>query len=64
MSKQKYFKDSWLEEVELKDFILKVKDDPTKFRCRICNKTLSLSTEGRPAVVRHVNGDKHKKDIT
>ena len=29
-------------------------------RCA-CNKTLSLSTEGRPAVVRHVDGGKHKE---
>ena len=57
----KNFQNSWLEEEELKDFVAIVKDDSNKFRCKVCNKTLTLSTEGRPAVVRHKGGAKHKE---
>ena len=54
----KHFQNSWLEEF---DCIGIVKNDSNKFRCKVCNRTLSLSTEGRPAVVRHVDGGKHKE---
>ena len=49
-----------MEEEELKDCVAIVKNDSNKFRCKVCNKTLTLSTEGRPAVVRHMDGAKHK----
>ena len=50
---KKHFQNSWLEEEELKDCVAIVKNDSNKFR-------LTLSTEGRPAVVRHMDGAKHK----
>ena len=56
----KHFQNSWLEEEELKDCVAIVKNDSNKFKCKVCNKTLTLSTEGRPAVVRHMDGAKHK----
>ena len=38
-------------------------DDPSKFRCTLCNKTRSLSTSGQSAISIHASGDKHKEIV-
>ena len=58
---KKVFQNSWLEEDIFKDYLASVKGDVHSFRCKACQRTLSLSTSGRSAVKEHFEGQKHKK---
>ena len=59
VSKQKYFKESWLEETEFKDWLRKDQKDNKVARCAVCHKTIELSTSGRSALTDHHKGKKH-----
>lgn len=50
----KHFQNSWLEDDLCKDFFGVINGVGNKFRCIVCKKALSLSTEGRLAFERHV----------
>ena len=43
-----------------KDCLHKDKNDDTVARYFVCSKTISLSTTGRSALVKHGNGAKHQ----
>lgn len=58
IKKQKYFIDDWLQDDLFKVWLAKDKDN-TKARCKICHKTLELSTSGRSALTDHAKGAKH-----
>ena len=45
------------------DWLRKHKNDDTVARCRVCSKTISLSTACRCAVVDHGNDAKHKSAL-
>ena len=42
---KKKFQEEWLSDSQFKEWLKKV-DDPSKFRCTLCNKTRSISTSG------------------
>ena len=60
---KKVFQNSWLEEDIFKDYLASVKGDVHSFRCKACQRTLSLSTSGRSAVKEHFEGQKHEKIV-
>jgi len=53
----KVFRDVWLEAEEFKGWLAKVKDDPKKAYCKLCNATL---TAGKSELQKHGSGQKHK----
>ena len=62
--KDRCFQEAWLEESEFKDWLRKDKTDVTKFRCAICNKSLTLSISVRAALIDHAKGSKHKTELS
>ena len=56
----KTFDDQWLLEDEFKDWLKKVDNDTTMYRCIICKKTNTLSSSGRAVITEHANGETHK----
>ena len=47
--KQKYFVDSWLDDPEFKDWLVKDKQN-TKAPCSVCHKVIELSSTGKSAL--------------
>ena len=62
-TKQKCFEDGWLTEPVFKDWLARVDEDNTKFRCLVCHKTLEISTAGRGALTDHAQGGKHEQNV-
>ena len=63
MSKWKtFFKDAWLTEKEFEDWIEKVPGDNTKFNCKWCHSSSSLSNMGVKAPRNHSLGKRHIKN--
>jgi len=59
-SKEKtYFQDSWLENDDFKDWLVKA-NEKTKAKCKRCRKTFQLSNMGVQALISHATGKKHK----
>ena len=56
----RHFDDEWLLMPDYKEWLRKVPEDSTKFKCIMCHKSYSLSTAGKSAVTEHNEGKKHK----
>ena len=56
--KQKYFVDSWLDDPQFKDWLMKDKQN-TRTRCSVCHKVIELSSSGKSALTDHRKGQKH-----
>ena len=52
----RHFDDEWLLMPDYKEWLRKVPEDSTKFKCIMCHK----STAGKSAVTEHNEGKKHK----
>ena len=58
--KQTYFDKTWLEHEDILQWVAKVKNEPTKYRCKICHKTNGLSNMGIGALKIHLKGPSHE----
>ena len=59
MKDQTYFSKDWLEDPDFKNWLISCTSN-TQIRCKLCQKTFNLSNMGRPALVSHAGGKKHK----
>ena len=58
--KQTYFDKTWLEHEDILQWVAKVKNEPTKYRCKICHKTNGLSNMGIGSLKVHLKGPSHE----
>ena len=60
--KQTYFDKTWLEHEDFQEYVAEVKNEPTKYRCKICHNTngLWLSNMGIGALKIHLKGPAHE----
>ena len=58
--KQTYFDKTWLENEEFSQWVDEVKNEPTKYRCKICHKTNGLSNMGIGSHKIHLKGPSHE----
>ena len=58
--KQTYFDKTWLEHEDFSQWVAEVKNEPTKYRCKICHKTNGLSNMGIGALKIHLKGPSHE----
>ena len=56
---QKYFLDSWLDDPQFKDWLVKDKQN-TRARYSICHKAIELSSSGKWTLTDHGKGQKHR----
>ena len=56
---QKYFLDSWLDDPQFKDWLVKDKQN-TRARYSICHKVIELSSSGKWTLTDHGKGQKHR----
>ena len=61
--KQKYFVDSWLDDPQFKDWLMKDKQN-TRTRCSVCHKVIELSSSGKSALTDHRKGQKHRNALS
>ena len=61
--KQKYFVDSWLDDPQFKDWLIKDKQN-TRARCSVCHKVIELSSSGKSALTDHRKGQKHRNALS
>ena len=59
-TKRTYFVQAWLEHPEFSKWIAEVKNDNTKYRCKVCHKTNKLSNMGEGALEVHEDTEVHK----
>ncbi|CAB4014377.1 C-C motif chemokine 21 [Paramuricea clavata] len=43
--------------------IIAVPRSPTEFRCMVCDKVCSCAHQGESDVTRHIQGEKHQKNV-
>ena len=60
---QKYFVDSWLDDPQFKDWLVKDKQN-TRARCSVCHKVIELSSSGKSALTDHGKGQKHRNALS
>ena len=60
---QKYFVDSWLDDPQFKDWLVKGKQN-TRARCSVCHKVIELSSCGKSALANHGKGQKHRNALS
>ena len=60
---QKYFVDSWLDDPQFKDWLVKDKQN-TRAQCSFCHKVLELSSSGKSALTDHGKGKKHRNALS
>ena len=58
--KQTCFDKTWLEHEDVSQWKAGVKNEPTKYRCKICHKTNGLSNMGIGALKIHLKGPSHE----
>ena len=58
--KQTYFDKTWLEHGDFLQGVAEVKNEPTKYRCKICHKTNGLSNMGIGAPKIFLQGPSHE----
>ena len=56
---QKYIVDSWLDDPQFKDWLVKDKQN-TRAWCCVCHKVIELSSGGKSALTDHGKGQKQK----
>ena len=61
--KQTYFVQVWLEHPEFSKWIAEVKNDNTKYRCKVCHKMKKLSNMGEGALKVHEDTEVHKGNV-
>ena len=61
--KDTYFDPDWLTNDDFKDWVVRVKDDDTKYRCRVCRKSNKLSNKGIGALKDHMEGGTHLENL-
>ena len=57
MKDQTYLSKNWLEDPDFKNRLVSCTNN-TQARCKLCQKTFSLSNMGRQALVSHASGKK------
>ena len=57
------FNRDWIEKKEYKSWLAPEESDITKARCRLCNRSFSLSNMGEPALKSHAQGKKHQSAL-
>ena len=62
-NQKRSFVDDWLKDPDFIGWLVKVKENKSKARCSVCQKTIELSTSGRSALTDHAKGKKHSKVI-
>ena len=60
---QKYFVDSWLDDPQFKDWLVKDKQN-TRARYSVCHKVIELSSSGKLALIDHGKGQKHRNALS
>ena len=58
--KQTCFDKTWLEHEDFSQWVAEVKNEPTKYRCKICHKTNGVSNIGIGALKIHLKGSCHE----
>ena len=61
--KQTYFDKTWLEHDDFLQWVAEVKNEPTKYRCKICHKTNGLSTMWIGAIKIHLKDPSHVANV-
>lgn len=54
------FQNNYLNDPLFKDWLMKIREDTTKAKCRYCNCTFSIKSEGRSSLTKHMATQKHK----
>ena len=62
-SKQTYFDQTWLVDEEFGEWVVEVKGDNTKYRCKVCRKTNEPSNMGKRALTDHQDGKTHDEKV-
>lgn len=57
------FNREWITKEDYKEWLLPEESDNTKARCKLCQKSFSLSNMGEPALKSHAQGSKHKSAL-
>jgi hypothetical protein len=57
------FRREWLDKREYREWLREVPGDSSQARCGICKKTIDLSNMGQTALMSHMKGKKHKRDL-
>ena len=60
---QKYFVDSWLDDPQFKDWLVKDKQS-TRAWCSVCHKVTESSSSGKSALTDHGKGQKHRNALS
>ena len=60
---QKYFVDSWLDDPQFKDWLVKDKQN-TRAQCSVCRKVIELSSSGKLALTDHGKGQKQRNALS
>ena len=58
--KQTYFDKTWLEHQDFSQWVAEVKNEPTKYKCKVCHKANGLSNMGIGALKIHLKGPSHE----
>ena len=63
MSMETFFQGCWLIDPSFNSWLEKVNSDLTTFQCKFCKSQNSLSNMGKTAIISHIEGQKHKKNL-